>query len=105
MKYRTASLHALTGINTRASWGTIATMTNKNKIFLLLALLGVWFIVGANWLMRHGDEGIWFQVYTAGGITLWTAAFVHVLHKIQISEMSAEEYAEYKNKPQPESLM
>lgn len=80
-------------------------MTNKTKIWLLLALLGVGFTVGANWLMRYGDDGIWFQVYTAGGVLLWVVAFVHVVHKIQISKMSAEEYADYKNRPQPESLM
>lgn len=80
-------------------------MTDKNKIFLLLALLGIWFTVGANWLMRYGDDGIWFQVYTAGGITLWVAAFAHVMEQIQVSKMSPAEYAEYKNRPQPESLM
>lgn len=80
-------------------------MTNKNKIFLLLALLGVWFISGALWLMQHGDASTEFQVYTAGGITLWAAAFAHVVHQIEVSKMSPAEYAEYKNRPQPESLM
>jgi len=80
-------------------------MTNKHKIWLLLALLGVWFIVGANWLMQYGEDGVGFQVYTAGGITLWVAAFVHTMNQIHISKMSPDEYAEYKNRPQPESLM
>jgi hypothetical protein len=80
-------------------------MTDKNKIFLLVALLGVWFIVGANWLMQHGDEGVGFQLYTSIGCMVWAAAFAHVCLKIEISKMSPTEYAEYKNRPQPESLM
>jgi hypothetical protein len=55
--------------------------------------------------MRHGGDGVGFQVYTAGGITLWVAAFVHTMNQIQVSKMSPDEYAEYKNRPQPESLM
>jgi predicted membrane channel-forming protein YqfA (hemolysin III family) len=80
-------------------------MTNKQKIYLLLALMGVWFTLGANWLMQYGDEGMGFQVYTAGGVILWVAAFVHVMNQIQISEMSPEEYAKYKSRPQPANLM
>jgi hypothetical protein len=80
-------------------------MTNKQKIYLLLAVLGAWFTLGALWLMQYGDEGVGFQVYTAGGVTIVIAAFAHVMEQIQVSKMSPAEYAEYKNRPQPESLM
>ena len=80
-------------------------MADKHKIFLLLALLGVWFISGALWLMQHGDASMGFQVYTAGGITLWLAVLAHVVHQIEVKKMSPAEYAEYKNRQQPESLM
>jgi hypothetical protein len=80
-------------------------MTNKHKIWLLLALSVLWIAFGASWLMEHGDEGVGFQVYTAGGLILWVAAFVHVLNQIQVSKMSPAEYAQYKIRLRPESLM
>ena len=79
-------------------------MTGKQQNFLLFFLL-VASIAFGGWLgVRHGDGPV-FQVYTASATVIWLVVFVRVMERIQISKMSPAEYAEYKNRPQPESLM
>lgn len=79
-------------------------MTANNLKNALLVLLAGMAAIDVYLFLQFGN-GMAVQLFTPISLLLWLAAFANVMEHIQVSRMSSEEYVEYKNRPQPASLM
>lgn len=79
-------------------------MTANNLKTALLFLLVAMAAIDGYLFLQYGNS-MAVQIFTPTALLLWLAAFANVMEHIQVSEMSPEEYAEYKSRPQPASLM
>ncbi|MEN9983150.1 MAG: hypothetical protein RI918_1119 [Pseudomonadota bacterium] len=75
--------------------------TLKNALLVLLVAMAA---IDGYLFMRFGNN-MEVQLFTPISLLLWAAVFANVMEHIQVSHMSPEEYTEYKNRPQPASLM
>jgi hypothetical protein len=75
--------------------------TLKNALLVLLVAMAA---IDGYLYMRFGNN-MEVQLFTPISLLLWAAVFANVMEHIQVSHMSPEEYTEYKNRPQPASLM
>lgn len=75
--------------------------TFKNVLLVLLVFMVA---IDGYLFMRFGNN-MEVQLFTPISLLLWVTVFANVMEHIQVSKMSPGEYTEYKNRPQPESLM
>lgn len=75
--------------------------TLKNALLILLVAM----VAIDSYLFWRFGNNMEVQLFTPISLLLWVAVFANVMEHIQVSQMSPEEYTEYKNRPQPASLM
>jgi hypothetical protein len=75
--------------------------TFKNVLLVLLVFMAA---IDGYLFMRFGNN-MEVQLFTPISLLLWVTVFANVMEHIQVSKMSPDEYTEYKNRPQPGSLM